>query len=146
MPPSAVDPSAVDPGALDPDDNASGGTITFEFDDPSTVTSLTLLDIEEAGGTIDLFDIDGALLDSIAIPAAGDNSAQDVDINTAGVATMNVNLVGSGAVDDLCYISPEAECGQYDVTYDELFTKLAVVEDETTTETTEDDMMADMMI
>ena len=129
----------------DPDDNAGGGTFTFEFDDPSTVSSLTLLDIEEAGGTIDLFDVDGALLNSVAIPAAGDNSAQDIEINTDGVATMNVNLVGSGAVDDLCYIAPDANCGQYDVTYDALFNQQLAEDDDMQDDTT-DPLMADMMV
>jgi hypothetical protein len=129
----------------DPDDNAGGGTFTFEFDDPSTVTSLTLLDIEEAGGTIDLYDVDGALLNSVAIPAAGDNSAQDIDINTDGVATMNVTLVGSGAVDDLCYIAPDANCGQYDVTYDELFNQ-QLAEDDDMQDDAADPLMADMMV
>ncbi len=108
-----------DNDSSDPDDNAHGGTISFEFDDPSTVTSLTLLDIEEQGGTIELFDANGLLLDTVGIPAAGDNSAQDIAINTAGVATMNVNLVGSGAVDNLCYVPGGIDCGQYDVTYDD---------------------------
>lgn len=115
-----------DNDANDPDDNYHGGTITFDFEAVSDVSSLTLLDIEEEGGSIDLFDTDGELINSIAIPSAGNNSAQDVAINATGVAQMQVNLAGSGAVDDLCYSTSEgadADCGQYDVTYDDTMTQ-----------------------
>ncbi len=105
----------------DPDDNAGGGTINMEFDDISTVSSLTVLDVEEAGGTIDLYDIDGELINSIDIPAAGDNSIQTIEINATGVASMDVNLVGSGAIDDLCHSSEDGGvyCEQYMVAYDD---------------------------
>ena len=115
-----------DNDADDPDDNANGGTITFDFDAVSDVTSLTVLDVEEEGGSIDLYDQDGELIDSIAIPAAGNNASQDIDINASGVAQMQVTLAGSGAVDDLCYTpsdSGDAACGKYDVTYDDVMTQ-----------------------
>ena len=85
----------------DPDD-AVGGTMTFDFDNPSDLHDITLLDIEEAGGTIVLTFEDGST-QSIAIPAAGNNSAQVIDLNATGVVSMEINLVGSGAVDDLCW-------------------------------------------
>ncbi|WP_425039182.1 hypothetical protein [Primorskyibacter sp. S187A] len=118
-----------DNDSSDPDDNAHGGTLSFEFDAPSTVNSLTLLDIEEPGGTIELFDADGALLSSIGIPAAGDNSAQTIDIGIENVAAMDVTLVGSGAVDDLAFDAPppvideedDAGCdGQYQLIYEDI--------------------------
>ncbi len=111
-----------DNDASDADDNASGGTITFDFDAPTDVVSLNVLDIEEEGGAIDLYDADGELIDSIAIPSAGDNSNQQIDIAVDGVSSMQVTLAGSGAVDDLCYAtaSDDADCGQYLVTYDDL--------------------------
>ena len=106
-----------DGDSSDADDNAHGGTISFEFETVSEVTSLNLLDIEEAGGTIDLFDDAGELIRTVDIPAAGDNSEQLISIDTAGVSSMDVNLVGSGAVDDLTYV-PDCECeGQYDADY-----------------------------
>ena len=95
-----------DNDADDPDDEAHGGTLEFTFETVSTVDSLTVLDVEDEGGSIDLFDADGALLNSVPIPGAGDNSAQDLAIDTAGVSTMLVTFVGSGAVDDLHY-TPE---------------------------------------
>ncbi|WP_424972651.1 SdrD B-like domain-containing protein [Dinoroseobacter sp. S76] len=92
-----------DNDASDPDDNAGGGTITFDFDAPSDLQNIRLLDIEEHGGTIKLFDEDGNLIKTVAIPAAGNNSNQLVDLNATDVASMEINLVGSGAVDDLCW-------------------------------------------
>lgn len=110
-----------DNDSSDADDNAGGGTLTFDFDVPSEVVSINVLDVEEAGGTIDLFDDAGGLINTIDIPAAGDNSQQELIINADNVSTLNVNLVGSGAVDDLTYVSPEDEvdgkAGQYDVEY-----------------------------
>lgn len=137
-----------DNDATDPDDNAGGGTITFDFAAPSDVVSLNVLDIEEEGGAIDLYDSEGELIDSIAIPAAGDNSVQTIDIAVDGVASMQVTLAGSGAVDDLCYASETGgNCGQYDVTYDDLMKDAdpAAVADDQTTADDEVDDMADAM-
>ncbi len=124
-----------DGDSSDPDDNAHGGTISFEFLTPSDVQSLNLLDIEEKGGTIDLFDADGNVLNTVEIPAAGNNSVQTIEIATAGVTYMDVNLVGSGAVDDLCYTDPKAddcEGSQYDILFkDDLLAKAEEVVDET---------------
>jgi len=109
----------------DPDDNAGGGTISIEFDEVSDVTSLTLLDIEGTGTSIDLYDINGELIDTIDVVGTGDNTAQEVAINTTGVASIDVNLHTSGAVDDLCFTSSAQSCphdgDQYDVSYGELF-------------------------
>lgn len=112
-----------DNDSSDADDEAHGGTLTFDFDVPSSVVSINVLDIEEAGGTIDLFDADGGLINSVAIPTPGDNQQQEVIINADNVSTMNVNLVGSGAVDDLTFVTPDEDFvddgkgGQYDVQY-----------------------------
>ncbi|MDD9717145.1 SdrD B-like domain-containing protein [Dinoroseobacter sp. PD6] len=92
-----------DNDASDPDDNAHGGVITFDFDAPSDLQNIRLLDIEESGGTIKLFDADGTLIKTVGIPAAGDNSNQLIDLDAADVGSMQIHLVGSGAVDDLCW-------------------------------------------
>ncbi|MEQ6204142.1 hypothetical protein ABMC88_13920 [Sulfitobacter sp. HNIBRBA2951] len=111
-----------DNDSSDADDNWHGGTMTFDFDAPSEVVSINMLDVEEHGGTIDLFDADGGLINTVDIPASGNNSQQEVIINADNVASMNVNLVGSGAVDDLTFIPPsdaadDGKGGQYDVEY-----------------------------
>lgn len=130
----------------DPDDNAHGGTLTFEFDEPARVESLNILDIEETGGTIDLFDADGVLLQTVAIPAPGDNSAQEVEIMTDNVTTMNVNLVGSGAVDELVY-TPQCDCpcdAQYDVGYVDGLPTVPLAEEELPEEPQDDPL--DMLV
>ncbi|MFK7753842.1 MAG: hypothetical protein AB8B51_15000 [Sedimentitalea sp.] len=103
----------------DPDDNAHGGTISFDFEAPSEVVSLNFLDIEEPHGTVDLFDAEGTLLNSLEIPVSGDNGMAELMIDTANVSSMDVNLAGSGAIDDLCYFPADgAECdAQYDASY-----------------------------
>jgi len=88
-------------------DDAIGGSITFDFDNPSDLQNIVLLDIEENGGTIELTLADGST-QSIAIPAAGNNSAQTITLNATDVTQMVINLAGSGAVDDLCWSPGEA--------------------------------------
>ena len=82
----------------------SGGTISVDFENISTVLSLDLLDVDEPGGTIDLFDIDGALLGTVAIPQGEPDGVQMLDIGVEGVASMDITLVGAGAIDNLCYV------------------------------------------
>ena len=42
----------------DPDDNAQGGTLTFEWDNSVDITGVDLLDIDEQGSSISFFDDD----------------------------------------------------------------------------------------
>lgn len=133
----------------DADDNARGGTITFDFDAPTDVVSVNLLDIEERGGTIDLLDDNGDVIDSIDIPTTGDGGSQELSINTDGVSTMNVNLIGSGAIDDICYIPPadDAECdAQYDVEYIGGFTVLPMAADDHMAEQSTDEMEEELYV
>lgn len=89
-----------DRDGTDPDDNARGGTIIAEFDAPSTVHEITVLDTEERGGSVDLFDAGGALLGRVAIPAIANGTIRTVDLgDIADVAKMTVSLKGSGAID-----------------------------------------------
>ncbi|MDY6899189.1 MAG: hypothetical protein SWZ49_14085, partial [Cyanobacteriota bacterium] len=94
-----------DGNASNPDDKAGGGTIRFQWSDDVLVNSIGLLDIEETGGSITAYDDDGELLRTVAIPDLGDNSLGQVDINTAEVAYLDVNLVGSGAITELSFNS-----------------------------------------
>ncbi|MGD1925364.1 MAG: SdrD B-like domain-containing protein [Paracoccaceae bacterium] len=96
-----------DGDSSDPDDEGDGGTLMAVFDQPSTVKSIVLLDTEEKGGTIDLFDDQGQLIASFEIPSIKDGKLQTIDLgDTAGVTTMKVNLPSSGAIDDLKFASP----------------------------------------
>ncbi|MEM7245982.1 MAG: hypothetical protein AAF533_11610 [Acidobacteriota bacterium] len=85
-----------------PDDDADGGLMRFEYDEPAEVGWIGLLDIEEDGGSIRLLDAQGGLITSVAIPAQlADNGWQRIDLNQCGVKVIEVELIGSGAVTDL---------------------------------------------
>jgi hypothetical protein len=94
-----------------PDDCEVGGTLTIDFSDvaPGTVTlvSLRLLDIDAVGNTIDLFGPnDTPITLGIPAPVTGDGTIT-LPINlgpTFGVTKVVVNLVRSGAVDDILFV------------------------------------------
>lgn len=93
-----------DADSSDPDDNAWGGTLTFIWDEPVTVDTLSLLDIDcdEGGGSVVTFiQEDGTV--SVPIPVRGDNSFQRLDIYVDNVVQMDVHLVSSGAVTELVF-------------------------------------------
>ncbi len=86
-------------GLIDnPDDEAGGGTLTFDFDTPRYIVGLDVLDIEQSGSSVRAFSSAGVLLADVAIPALGDNSYQFVSIEQGGVASLEVVLGDSGAV------------------------------------------------
>lgn len=90
----------------DPDDEADGGTLTFDFANPVFLLSINIFDVEEQGGTLQLFNSVNALVTTISIPVVGNRTVQNVLIDRGGVSELRVNLAGSGAVDDL-QILPE---------------------------------------
>ncbi len=90
----------------DPDDRATGGTINIEFDEPSTVRAIGLLDIEESGGLVNLFDEESNLIKTINIEPVGDGRSFELDIEESGVARLELNLAGSGALTSLDF-SPD---------------------------------------
>ncbi|MEM7055954.1 MAG: hypothetical protein AAF557_00055 [Pseudomonadota bacterium] len=97
-----------DGDASDPDDNAGGGTITATFDVPVTLSSIDVLDVEEPGGTMELFDENGALISTITIPSVGDGEILNFNLgDVSGVSQMAIHLPGSGAIDTLRF-TPDA--------------------------------------
>ena len=90
----------------DPDDNAHGGLVKFEFDEPANIDSITVIDIEESGGRILLYDEHGSWIKTIDIHPNGNMGVSTIQIDTDGVAKMKVKLKGSGALDDLKYTIP----------------------------------------
>ncbi|MFW6195121.1 MAG: DUF7507 domain-containing protein, partial [Chloroflexota bacterium] len=96
----------------DPDDSDSKDAV-FEFDysgfGPGVVTvdSIDVLDIDitedEGGATVQLFSggPGGTLLDTVPIPQIGDNALSTIDVGVSGVDYMEVNLNGSGAIDNV---------------------------------------------
>ena len=103
-----------DGDSADPDDNAAGGTIGFSFDELVTVNSIGLLDIDEQpraaerhkgtrefdepGSSIAFYDADSNPIETVEIESKGDNSFQEIDFNLENVASLDINLAGSGAV------------------------------------------------
>lgn len=95
-----------DRGATVPNDYAGGAAFTFDFAGTITATSLTCIDIEEAGGSIVLrTDQGGTQIGStIAIPTTPNGETQDVSLgNTSGVGYIEVYFKGSGGLDNLVF-------------------------------------------
>ena len=91
-----------DSNSANPDDNATGGTLMFDWDGVVNIGSLGLLDIEEAGSTVTLYAADDAtVLTTIDIPPLANNSYQFLDIGAAAVGKMDVFLTGSGAITEI---------------------------------------------
>ena len=95
-----------DGDSADPDDNMRGGTLHFEWDELTNIDKVGLLDIEETGGTIKLYDSNDMLIQEIDIPDLDNNSIQDVSIEVSGVARTDVMLASSGALTDINFLSP----------------------------------------
>jgi len=91
-----------DGDSSDPDDEANGGTFTFDFDTPQFIEDMGFLDIENPNGEVRLFDINGNLIQTLSIPTTGDGGAANLIINSEDVSSMEVELMTSGAITDFC--------------------------------------------
>ncbi|MCF2870611.1 cadherin-like domain-containing protein [Octadecabacter sp. G9-8] len=90
----------------DPDDNASGGSFFINFENPASVTALTLLDAD-GGAWVKYYDMNGNLLQQVDVTTA-DNGQHVVNTNLDNVAQIEVILGNSGAIDNLTYsIDPD---------------------------------------
>lgn len=94
-----------DGDASDPDDNATGGTLRFDLNDPARFVGVNLLDIDlkERNVTVQVFE-EEQLIQSIAAQNLGDNSFQSIDLDGVMGDRLDVNLVNSGAVTELNYV------------------------------------------
>ena len=86
----------------DPDDNASGGTLSFDFDDAVQMKEITFLDIEETA-CMNFYDTDGNLIESQFVGATDNNGQVTVQLSVPGTARFEVVLQGSGAIDNLTF-------------------------------------------
>lgn len=103
-----------DGDAEDPDDNATGGTVNFDFTGPSHVKSLSLIDLEEPAHLF-FYDAEGGLISEQVVPAtAGDNQVSVVALAVEDVDRMVVQLNGSGAIDDLVFDDNRPETAEGD--------------------------------
>lgn len=91
----------------DPDDNAGGGTFIFSFDRPADLASMTFLDTEEPSPVLRFFDENGGLITTIVGPSTPNGGQAVANFNVTGVSRLEVELKGSGAVDNLKYSFPE---------------------------------------
>ncbi|MEP3441444.1 MAG: cadherin-like domain-containing protein, partial [Sulfitobacter sp.] len=91
-----------DGDSSDPDDNAAGGSLTFSFDDPVTIKSLTFLDIEETA-TIRFFDASGDLISEQFVEPTQNNGQSVVQLSVPGTSSFEIVLQGSGAIDNLVF-------------------------------------------
>lgn len=87
-----------DGNTSNPDDNADGGILTFEWDTLVDISGVGLLDIDESGGSITLYDRDDMAIATIEIPELEDNSFQQLGLDAEDVSRMDIALAGSGAV------------------------------------------------
>lgn len=95
----------------DPDDEGTGANnpqYTFDFSAAGSVTtvSIDLLDTEEPGPSVQLFDAENNMLSFFELPSTGDNGWAEAESlgPTSGVATMVLVLNGSGALNDLIIV------------------------------------------
>ena len=86
----------------DPDDEAGGGVITFDFDQPTDVLSVQIVDIEETtqGSVIAYDDLDQVIA-NVPMQVLGDNSVQRLVINALDASRLEVVFAGSGAVSEV---------------------------------------------
>ena len=93
----------------DPNDDEAGGQLVFNFNGKVQIESVDLLDINEAGGSIQIFNAAGQLLSTTVIPALGENTFQTVFVKgrTDGTpfeaSRMVITLKGDGAVSQIVY-------------------------------------------
>jgi hypothetical protein len=99
-----------DGDSSDPDDgDVFGSRFDLDFsafgEGTVAVTSIDVADIEleEGGAFVDLFAGPGftGIITSVPLPQTGDGNVQTVAIGVSGVASMQVVLNGSGAIDNL---------------------------------------------
>ena len=83
-----------------PDDHVDGVRFLIDFDEHVCVTTLELLDIDEGDASVNVANAGGKLL-GISVSGGGDNSRVTVDVNTCDLSRLTIELLGSGAVDEV---------------------------------------------
>ena len=103
----------------DPDDNANGGTFTFDFDSVVTFLGFDAIDFSDASANliVRLFDTSATEIFSYDFAVDGPNSvvgdnefysffSSVFGTGIAGVASATIQLTGSGAIDNLSFDMP----------------------------------------
>lgn len=92
------------PGSTEPNDFNGGGTITFEFAVPTTLSQITLLDNDNQPGIfLEIFQQGDLTPTTITPSIGGDNILQVIAFGAAGIDVVQlvVNFPSSGAVASL---------------------------------------------
>jgi Ca2+-binding RTX toxin-like protein len=95
-----------DGDSSDPDDNAGGGSICLEFDDPVFFKTLTFKDIEETGNgatSVVFYDANDNVIEERHVEPTGDGGERTVGFFVADVAKCEVRFAGSGGIDNVTY-------------------------------------------
>lgn len=98
-----------------PDDEGAraAGYFNFDFNDPVTILSIDFFDIEDQVGqdliyyTIYFYDSNDNLIQSELIPTMEDSEWARQAYNIAGVSRIQLNMPGSGGIDNLAYRTTE---------------------------------------
>jgi hypothetical protein len=86
----------------DPDDEAGGGIVRFDFDEPYDACSITLVDVDDSGPSEVRFYTDLLLPpDVLAVPNVGDNSVQKLAFQKFGLVRIDVAFAGSGGIAEM---------------------------------------------
>jgi hypothetical protein len=86
----------------DPDDEAGGGVVRFDFQDPWELCSITLVDIDDSGTTeLRFYTEIGGTADVIPVMNLGDNSVQTIEFEMTGIVRFEVAFGGSGGIAQL---------------------------------------------
>ena len=97
------DADANNDGLVDvPDDEQAGGVITFDFDEPTEIESIRVVDIDDQMPSEIRIVQDGVPgMTVFPLNDVGDNGVQEVLIGLTDVASLGVYFGGSGAVADM---------------------------------------------
>ncbi len=108
----------------DPDDNASGGSFKFDFDEDMCVIGTKVVDNEVGEAPANIYMRDGAqtLLAEATSSNLGNNSSEYIPLGTCGVRSLQVDLHGSGALDGtgICAGTPRSYQIEIQDTFDDV--------------------------
>jgi hypothetical protein len=92
----------------DPDDEAGGGMITIDFDVAVEVINTIILDQETPESvTIIAYGPGGTLLSESNPVGLGENSREDIPVNTVGVKMLTFEFSGSGGIATVVIVPPD---------------------------------------
>ncbi|MGD1927570.1 MAG: choice-of-anchor I family protein [Leptolyngbyaceae cyanobacterium] len=98
-----------DGDASDPDDNADGGTFSFDFDGLVNVASVGVFDFDQGeDNLITFYGADDTVIETQEIEGFGDNVQAQLSLGIEGVSRMEIFLENSGAITDIVYSPFEA--------------------------------------